>query len=457
MKMKKRRMEFISFYNHTGLEKHFTKMAKKGWLIESISNYYWTYRRIEPKEVHFCVTYYPRASEFDPEPSQEQQTFHDFCAHTGWQLCCTWHQMQVFYNEKENPIPLETDPGLEVETLHKACKKNFLPSYFLLLALGIIFGGYFVARVFADPIGLLSNASQLLTGFCFFCMAVISTSELSAYYFWYIKAKKAAQDGIFVDTPSTAKLQLSIAILTLLALALWFLNLIFSGDPVYTWVAVLMFAYVIVLHISVNNIKLGLKKAKASRGVNKFLTILSCFALSFVLTGSVVFLTMSANRAGLLKIDSTMYTELPLSLSDLMDVEEDHCMVENRINQTALLRQQVVHQRNSRFSLEGTSNVPDLRYTVIIVKLPFLYDWCKEQIYYEQDETYSDWPVGNRMIYKEQDTSAWGAKEAYRLYSEEGWWTNTYLLCYEDRIIEIRFDWEPTPEQMETVRQKLNP
>ena len=104
MKTKKRRMEFISFYNHTGLEKHFTKMAKKGWLIESISNYYWTYRRIEPKEVHFCVTYYPRASEFDPEPPQEQQTFHDFCAHTGWQLCCTWHQMQVFYNEKENPF-----------------------------------------------------------------------------------------------------------------------------------------------------------------------------------------------------------------------------------------------------------------------------------------------------------------------------------------------------------------
>ena len=457
MKAKKRSMEFISFYNHTGLEKHFARMAKKGWLIESISNYYWTYRKIAPKELHFCVTYYPRASDFDPEPSEDQQTFHEFCAYTGWQLCCTWHQMQVFCNEKENPIPLETDPMLEVETLHKACKKNFLPSYFLLLALGIIMGGSFVARVFVDPIGLLSNASQLLTGFCFFCMAVISIAELAAYFTWYFKARKAAQDGTFVDTPSTAKLQLSIVILTFLALALWALNLIFSGDPIYTWVAVLMFAYVIVLNIAVNGIKRGLKKAKASRGVNKFLTILSCFALSFMLTGGVVFITLSANRAGLLKIDSSMYTELPLSLSDLMDVEEEHCMAENRINQTALLRQQVVHQRNSRFSLEGTSNVPDLRYTVIIVKLPFLYDWCKEQIYYEQDETYSDWPLGNRMIYKEQDTSAWGAEEVYRLYSEEGWWTNTYLLCYEDRIIEICFDWEPTEEQMEIVCQKLNP
>ena len=243
MKTKKRRVEYISFYNHTGLEKHFSKMAKKGWLIESISNYYWTYRRIEPKDLHFCVTYYPRASDFDPEPSPEQQTFHDFCAHTGWQLCCTWHQMQVFYNEKEDPIPLETDPVLEVETLHKACKKNFLPSYFLLLALGLIMGGSVIARVFADPIGLLSDASQLFTGFCFFCVAVISIAELGAYFTWYIKAKKAAQDGIFVDTPSTAKLQLSIVILTLIALIVWLINLVFSGDPIYTWVALLMFGF----------------------------------------------------------------------------------------------------------------------------------------------------------------------------------------------------------------------
>lgn len=68
----------------------------------------------------------------------------------------------------------------------------------------------------------------------------------------------------------------------------------------------------------------------------------------------------------------------------------------------------------------------------------------------------NDWPVGNRMIYKEQDPAPWGANEVYRLYSEEGWWTYTYLLCYEDQIIEIRFDWEPTAEQMAIVSQKLN-
>ena len=38
MKTKKRRVEYFSFYNHTGIEEHLTRMAKKGWLLESISN-----------------------------------------------------------------------------------------------------------------------------------------------------------------------------------------------------------------------------------------------------------------------------------------------------------------------------------------------------------------------------------------------------------------------------------
>ena len=72
MKTKTRRMEYFSFYNHTGIENHLAEMAQKGWMVESISNFYWTYRKIEPKNIHFSVSYYPRASDFDPGPTEEQ-------------------------------------------------------------------------------------------------------------------------------------------------------------------------------------------------------------------------------------------------------------------------------------------------------------------------------------------------------------------------------------------------
>ena len=84
MKDKRRVMEIFSFYDRSGLERRLAAMAEKGWLLEKIGSILWTYRRTEPRKLTFCVCWFPKASAFDPEPSEEQQTFYDFCEHTGW-------------------------------------------------------------------------------------------------------------------------------------------------------------------------------------------------------------------------------------------------------------------------------------------------------------------------------------------------------------------------------------
>ena len=68
-----------------------------------------------------------------------------------------------------------------------------------------------------------------------------------------------------------------------------------------------------------------------------------------------------------------------------------------------------------------------------------------------------DIPAGHRNVLKAEDAFEWDAVEVYRVYNEEGWWLNRYLICYEERIVDIRFDWEPTAEDMAIVSQKLNP
>ena len=457
MNTKKRRLEYYSFYNHTGIERHLTEMALKGWLLESISNFYWTYRRIEPRNIHFCVTYYPRASDFDPEPSEDQQTFHDFCAHTGWKLACTWHQMQVFYNEKESPIPLETDPAMEVDTLHRACKKNFLPSYYLLLALGLVMGGYFLARIYFDPIGLLSSSSKMLSGFAYLCMMVISFIELCTYFSWYRKAKKATQDGIFVDTPSTTGVQKVIVVFLLVAAATWLFDLFSLSNPILAWISVAMIIGMIVIIFAVNGVKLGLKKAKASRGLNKVLTLAASFLLPTILIGGITYGTIAgifSNENSTVPFDDSI---IPLSVADFQDVDVDKYIEQNRNQETFMLAQRAVHMYGD-WRQEDFHELPDLQYTITTVKVPFLYDWCKNQLYNDLDETNNpDVPVGHRLIYQEVNATPWGANAAYQIYQEEGYYLNWYLLCYDDRIIEIRFDWEPTTEDMAIVNQKLNP
>lgn len=116
MRDTKRRMEFFSFYDHTGISAHLERMAERGWLLEKIGTLTWHYRRIEPKKLAFSVCYFAKASMYDPRPSAEQNMFYDLCAHTGWTLAAASAQMQVFYNERENPVPIDTDPALEVDS-----------------------------------------------------------------------------------------------------------------------------------------------------------------------------------------------------------------------------------------------------------------------------------------------------------------------------------------------------
>ena len=142
MKDLKRRMELYSLYDRSGMEEHLAQMAEQGWLLEKIGAYLWTYRRIEPKRLTFSVCYFPKASQFDPAPSEEQETFYDFCAHTGWVLAAANAQLQVFYNERPHPVPIETDPVAEVEAFRKDMKKRFLPLCAILLGLGLFYLWY---------------------------------------------------------------------------------------------------------------------------------------------------------------------------------------------------------------------------------------------------------------------------------------------------------------------------
>ena len=50
----------------------------------------------------------------------------------------------------------------------------------------------------------------------------------------------------------------------------------------------------------------------------------------------------------------------------------------------------------------------------------------------------------------------WNANKVYQLAYQDSGALNSYLLCYDDRIIEISFDWKPTAEQMAIVADKLS-
>ena len=95
----KRRLETFLLFDYRGVEKHLSKMAQNGWKLEEVGRYSWKYRRIEPADLKYAVTYVPDASDLNPEPTDNQLTLEEYCAEAGWE--------KAHRGEQEAPWPKE--------------------------------------------------------------------------------------------------------------------------------------------------------------------------------------------------------------------------------------------------------------------------------------------------------------------------------------------------------------
>ena len=449
MKNRMRRLETLSFYDHTGIEKHLAKMAQKGWMIEQITNQFWTYRKIEPQEYQFAVTYYPKATDFDPAPSDTQQTFYDFCTRTGWELACSWFQMQIFYNISENPIPIDTDPVYEVETIHKACKASYLRGYILLLILGAVGTYFFLAGLVGHTLLLLSSPSNMVIYPGSFLLFLYCAIELITYFSWHKKAANAAQDGMFMDTPSTAVFQKAILVMLVALVLFWMINLIFGRNPLMAVIAILVFTAIFLTRALVDAVKQFLKRKKIPAGLNRVLTVLSSFLIAFVLMGTVI-------TVGIILSENTAFSEALrieeplLKVEDLMDTSYQGYITSTNPD-TSLLLSRLEVEQGHHFDDGPSADIPHMRYYLYQVNIPGLYYFFESQMKRTVLLSY-----GNDTKLAEVDSALFGADKAYRLAGADGEQFNRYILCYNNMLVDIEFNWPLTEEQMSIVGKQLS-
>lgn len=460
MRETKRRMELFSFYDRTGVERHLEKMAEKGWLLDRIGQFFWTYRRIEPQRLTFSVCYFPKASQFDPEPSEEQQTFYDFCEHSGWVLAAASAQLQVFYNERENPVPIETDPVLEVEAVHRSMKKSLIPSQLGLLAVAVLNVGLTAWRLSGDPIGVLSSPAGLFTSLCWVLIVALVGVELGSYFRWHRKAMLAAVRGEFLETGSHRKLQTGALVLLAAGTAWFILSVALSGNRVMTVMSlILFFVYVPMLFLLIWGLRKWLKHRKMPAKANMIITLVAALVTAYAFLGVMTFGIIFGADRGWWREDGRQ-NRPPLTLEDLLAPGYDGYELSYRVEQSILLGRASMHQDPpislAREDLARYEKLPSMSYTVTLVKAPFLYDLCKNALLHADDERYADFPEEERRWYAPDDPAPWGAEEAYRWVSMDRAFS-IYLLCYPDRIVCVNFnyDWEVTQEQRAVVGEKL--
>ena len=435
------RWESFSFYDRSGIVRRLEAMAAQGWMLEDITPVVWKYRRCPPRRLRFAVTYYPKATIYDPAPSQEQEFFYELCAHDGWELAASSGEMQIFCNDYPAPTPIETDPGLEVETIHKlAWRRLLLPwGLVLVMALFAVIGTLF--SLWYTPLQTLSSGQELTL----LCSGVLllpeSAVELWRYLDWESQARQAAQRGVFLETKSRWRSQIIVVLALVACNVCWMLT-----SPPSEWYMAMVILLAVLLATA-------LRVFMKSRGVDAEMTqgavLSAAVGITWLLLTISPLLPLDSLHADLLR-DWTK--DPPLTYQTLLEQEEDFWRCGE--GQASLFMGQF-RFNEPNFPYQGYTNLiyghGALAYTVTLPRFTPFYDLSRSILLHE-------WGDGVRKHSQGIDPAPWGAKEAYQLFDlyEREHIEYHYLILYDRALVELHLLEAVTPEQMALVGERLS-
>lgn len=396
--------------------------AQKGWLFCGFGGLGWKFCRTEPRKLRYAITYFTAQSEDDLEEQRKMDDFREYCAHSGWEFAGKSGCMQIFYTEREDAVPIETDPRSEVESVYLAQGAGYGNAFLVLFGI-CIFSLVYLWHTNESSVILFLTDQQCTW---LFLAALVITIMYGLFVleckFWHKRAKRHAEVwGEFLDESS---IMAALRWIGYIGLFLIFAVVIFSaGWKVFFWK---MAAWgLMIAAMTLAWAWIGSRNYDKSKRRNR---LFLAYFLIYLFTAFISDLTSEKLNVGFdLNAPEasawTQYMEIPPLTSDETD---DYTIT---LQETGFLASYQVAAGDA------------FQYTVVDVKLDFLYGCCLNEML--PQETL---PV---------DAAPWGADMAYQTYIPKSDIPYRYILCYEDRIVELKLSWEPDPEQMAVVREKL--
>lgn len=452
--MKKRKIEYFMFHEASTIEKYLEKMAAKGWLLIHASNYFWTYEKIEPTKLTFTVTYFSEASDFNPYPTENQLLFYEYCEAAGWQLASEWKQMQIFYTDQTNPIPIETDEALKLQTIHKSMRTQIL-GLNLCVLLVIIQLTSIIKGIINSPFSTLTSYISLvmIPIYTLFLLQLLNT--LSSYAIWYFKSKRNINEGGSCYEISQWSHQMNVSIILVMSILLG-LELIFLSMGSNSWIAIDSLLLFAVMMTILYGLKFIMKKMQASKITNIIVSMFFGFILCFVTISFLTDYLVDLHWQDKELSDSYRkpHDDFPLIVEHMQYIEHPDYSYDKEEEESFLVYHLEVNQEINGINID---DIPELDYELVDVKFAPLYDLCLKELMHLR-EWEDDEPAFTRETWKQSNDKAWHADAVYELY--EGSKPSVipeYVVCWGNRMVRIRFAyWEPNAAQIKIAADRLS-
>ena len=443
----KREIFMCSLLEFKEIEKRLEQRAAEGWRLTKAGTFYWTYEQAEPKQVHYSIVFFPKHDNLEPEPSDSLVMMREYCERTGWNLVAEQGQMQIFCSEEVNPVPIETEAWLQVKNIHETMKKGIIVTHFILLLNAVIQLGLQVMQFFVNPLDWLSMGFNFYMIFCWIFLGMGSAVEIIHYYAWHKKAKRIAEEEEILYLPkSIMRFRITCLTIAMGALALAILAITnFMTGKYGLWILVWT---VVLVGVPIGGSQI-LKKWKVPAKWNRVIIVLLAIGCS---VGMVIglFASVTKDYGDIIRQDE----EMLLQASDFQEVDEEKLRGYPRKNDSVFLFREEGYQSEAWEEGEDVRLRIHFDYTFIMVKMPFVYDFCKEELIKDKTQ-YVDVEFGDQSSYRNVDMPIWDAVEVYQYHNFDGEPQHEYLVCYPDCMIQIKFGWEITDEDIVKVKNKV--
>lgn len=463
MRNKKFQLNWYQANDTAAMERKLEKMAEKGWLLDRLTNWGFHYKRAEPGKVRYSITYFPKASVYDAGPTEEQETYADYCAAAGWEFVSSWGPLQIFRSIREDPVPIETDEEEKLQATHKSMLKTSVLCYGMLLAVWIFNLATRFSSIKRDPLSFFSSDRDM--SFIFFLVFFVAYMVffLVDYFIWYFRSKKAVERGEACLQPHTRiRYWLSMALLVVCGLMLLalFSDLSVPGSK---WILAYSFGGMILIMALSQGILNWMKRQGYSRSVTRGVHIGMAVVCGIAYAAGISSLVMWLNSTDMLRdpsaeiyVDSRGYEwdihrdELPVTLEDLgyAVTEEDRCSYTKEVEKSLLM----TYTTCTQWAYGDDSELPYLRYWVAESRWDWLREYCLERWMSKQSVP----GLGiHTPSYELVDDPRWNADQVY--VHDEGADPNVtkVLLTCDERLVYVQFDEPLTDEQIAVIVEKL--
>ena len=267
--------------------------------------------------------------------------------------------------------------------------------------------------------------------------------RLSGYYLWYKKSEKCVSCGEPCVKIKRRGFVSGMCSSIGVGLLLWGMVVLVGVRVSLTF---LLAAVVLVVFLEC--LKAVFRKLKIPKEANQIFTVI-CFTVLFIVAvlGMVKWMVSSdaldsdADRVFTAK-------DLPLVIEDLREPEADEYLYELQEKESIFYHWLWGYQRLKEPVSTSDFSENILEYRVVDIKIPLVYDLCLA--------SFTDKKVlsGKSDRWQKIKNDNWGLDTMYQ-YIAEGNQDYNYVFCWKECIVKLKFNWEPTAEQIQIAIKKL--